>query len=129
MNQLQTASSCVKIVGDIGKSSCEYGREQKFRQTPDQLSREHPLCLSKKWTGDGTWRTIRKPRTNYASIMFANEMFANIYAALKANKFWFMTSCLLTIHVQFTYGLQIPSTFTNIWFANYTQIICNWFGS
>ncbi len=52
---------------EIGKSSCEHGREQKFRQTRRTwypLSYEHPLCLSKKLTGDGLQQTVREPRTN-----------------------------------------------------------------
>ncbi len=59
-NQLRTTGSCVKIVGDIGKSFCEHGREQKFRRTLYPLCREHPLCLSK----------------NQSEIV-RNELFAN----------------------------------------------------
>ncbi len=39
--------SDMKIVGEIGKSSRENGREQKFRRTGYPVSREHPLCLLK----------------------------------------------------------------------------------
>ncbi len=47
MNQLRTTGSCVKIVGEIGKSSWEHGREENFRRTLYPLSRKHPLCSSK----------------------------------------------------------------------------------
>ncbi len=79
MNQLR--GSYMKIVGEIGKSSCEHGREQKFRRAWYPLSHEHPLCLSKKPTGDGSQSTVRKPRTNYMNIVFANKMFASVRAA------------------------------------------------
>ncbi len=65
---------CVKIVGEIGKFSCERGKEQKFRPTLYPLSCEHALCLSKKPTGDGSQRTVHKPRTNY-------KMFASVFEA------------------------------------------------
>ncbi len=88
-NQRRTTSSCMNFVSEIGKSSCEHRREQKFRQTPYPLSHKHPLCLLKKKTGDGSQRTVRKPRTNYTNSVFANwftnEMFASVYyAALHA---------------------------------------------
>ncbi len=36
------------------------------------------LCVRRKnWQG-----MVRKPRTNYMNIVFANKMFANVYAAL-----------------------------------------------
>ncbi len=53
-----TTGSCVKIVGEIGKSSCEHEKEQKFKQTPYPLSREHLLCSLKKPTGDDSQRTV-----------------------------------------------------------------------
>ncbi len=46
MNQMQITGSCVKIVGDMGKSFCEHGRKQIFRRILYLLSCEHPLCLS-----------------------------------------------------------------------------------
>ncbi len=55
----------VKIIGEIGKSSHEHGREQKFRQTWYPLSCQHPLCLSKKATRDGSQGTVGEPRINY----------------------------------------------------------------
>ncbi len=82
-NQLRTTGSCVKIVGDIGKSYCEHGREQKFGQTSYTLSCEHPLCSFKKTTGDDSQRTVRKLHHNYTNIVFANEMFASVYEALR----------------------------------------------
>ncbi len=87
MNQQQTTGSCVKIVGEIGKSSSKHGREQKFRRTPHPLSCKHPLCSSKKidwrWFATNWSQTVCEPCTNYAkNIVFANEMFANVYAAL-----------------------------------------------
>ncbi len=42
------------IVGEIGKSSCEHGKEQKFRRTWYPLSCKHTLCSLKKQTGDGS---------------------------------------------------------------------------
>ncbi len=71
----------MKIIGKIGKSSREHGREQKFRQTRYSLSREHPLYSSKKPPGDGSQRTVRKSRTNYTNIVFTNKMFTSVYAA------------------------------------------------
>ncbi len=84
-NQLQTTGSYVKIVGEIRKSSCENGREQKFRRTSYPLSHKHPLCSSKKLTGDGSQQIVRKPRTNYTDIVFLNK-FASVYAALNELK-------------------------------------------
>ncbi len=49
---------------DIEKSSCESGREQKFRRTPYPLSCEQPLCSLKKPTGDGSRQTVCEPSTN-----------------------------------------------------------------
>ncbi len=77
------ASSYVKIVGAIGKSSHEHGREQKFRQMWYVLSREHPLCLSKKLT-DGSQRIVRRPHTNYMNIVFANRMFTSVLRLVRA---------------------------------------------
>ncbi len=81
------AGSYVKIVGKIGKSSRERGREQKLRWTRYSLSHEHPSCSSKKPTGDGLQQTVRELCTNYTNIVFANwfanEMLANEYAALE----------------------------------------------
>ncbi len=71
MNQLRTIVSFVKIVGEIGKSSCKHGREQKIGLTQYPLSREQPLWLSQKPTGDGLPGTVRKPCTNYTNVMFA----------------------------------------------------------
>ncbi len=80
-NQQRTTGSCVKIIGEVGKSSCKHGREQKFRRTPYPRSCEHCFCLSKKPTGDGSQRTVCEYHTNYTNIVFANEMFASVYAA------------------------------------------------
>ncbi len=60
-NQLRTTGSCMKIVAELEKSSCEHGKEQKFRQTPYPLSRRNPLCSLKKSTGDGSQQTVCKP--------------------------------------------------------------------
>ncbi len=54
----------MKIVDDIGKSSCEHGREQKFRRILYPLSHEHPLCSSKELIGDGLQRTVCEQFTN-----------------------------------------------------------------
>ncbi len=83
----QLAGSYVKIVGKIEKFSRELGREQKFRRTWYSLSRKHPLCSLKKPTGNGSQRTVHKPRTNYINIVsaswFTNKMFTSVYAALQ----------------------------------------------
>ncbi len=34
---------------------------------------------------------VRKPRTNYINIVFANKMFASVYAALEITECVFMT--------------------------------------
>ncbi len=57
-------------------------KRTKFRQRQYPLSHEHPLCSLKKLAGDGSQRTVRKPYTNYTNIMFANKMFASVYAVL-----------------------------------------------
>ncbi len=63
-NQRRNTGSRVKIVGEIGKSSYEHEREQKFRQTSYPLSREHPLHSSKKPTEDGSQQTIHEQFVN-----------------------------------------------------------------
>ncbi len=47
------------------------------------LSCKHPLCSSKKRTGDGSEWTVRKLHINYTNIVIVNEMFACVYAALE----------------------------------------------
>ncbi len=68
-NQLQTTGSSVKIVGEIGKSFCEHGREQKFRRTVYPLNYEHFLCSSKNWLETVCKQTFCKPRTNHTNIV------------------------------------------------------------
>ncbi len=68
---------------EIGKSSHKLGREQKFWRTQYPLSCEHPLCLSKKPTGDVSPQIVFKPCTNYTNIVFMNKMFASVYVALQ----------------------------------------------
>ncbi len=57
-------------------------REQIFRQTRYPLSREHPLCSSKKPTGDGLQQTVCESHTNYTNTVFANKMFAGVQVDL-----------------------------------------------
>ncbi len=40
-----------------------------------------------KLAGDGSQRTVRESGTNYTNIVFANTMFANVYAALGYSTF------------------------------------------
>ncbi len=106
-NQLWTTSSYAKIVGTIGKSFREHGREQKFRQTPYPLSRKRPLFSSKKPTGDGSQWTVRKPRTNYTNIVFANgfvnDMFECVYAALQYRHIQCKQALLFKYHSKLVY--------------------------
>ncbi len=81
-NQPRTIGRCVKIINDIRKSSCGQGREQNFRQTLYQLCQGHPLCLSKKPTGDGSQWAVSKPRTA------GYTLFANYNKTWTKRKFW-----------------------------------------
>ncbi len=74
-NQLRTTGSCMKIICDIGKSSCKHGRKQKFRQIPYPLSRKHPLCLSKKNDWDGLQWTVCE--------QFANPVLTTLTSCLR----------------------------------------------
>ncbi len=91
-NQRQTTGSCVKIVCKIEKSSCKYGREQKFRRAPTHWAANIPCVCRKKPTEDGSQRTVCKSLTNYTNIVFVNwfvsEMFASVYTALGCVYVW-----------------------------------------
>ncbi len=69
------ADSYVKIVGEIGESPQEHGKEQKFRQTRYPLSREHLLCSLKKPTGVGSQRTVREQNVRKCIRSFRDRNF------------------------------------------------------